>query len=302
MKKIYDVLILGGGPAGLSAALAVGRMARTALICDDGRPRNASSNHLNNFPSQDGIHPADWKKKVKCDLKKYNTIEFENKTVKSIKKKNHFFEAEVEKEIITFRKIILAHGIDEQLPEIPGIKELWGKSVLHCTYCHGFEAKNEKLGLILDSPTGLNVLPSIYGLSKDLVIFTEGYKLETGLIEKLMNKGIHIIDTKIKELIHDEGRLKGIFLENERKVEREKLFLSPKIPFAMKSDFGEKLGCERNEFGIFKVSQKNETTVAGVFAAGDIMGMAHTTLIAAAAGNLAGAGAVSAILAEELDI
>lgn len=302
MKKIYDVLILGGGPAGLSAALAVGRMARTALVCDDGRPRNESSHQLNNFPSQDGIHPADWKKKVKSDLHRYNTIAFENKTVKSIKKIDHFFEAKIGEEIITFRKIILAHGIEEQLPEIPGIKELWGKSVLHCTYCHGFEVKNEKLGLILDSTIGLNVLPSIYGLSKDLVIFTEGYKLETGLIEKLMNNGIHIIDTKIKELIHDEGRLKGIFLENERKVEREKLFLSPKIPFAMKSDFGEKLGCERNEFGIFKVSQKNETTVAGVFAAGDIMGMAHTTLIAAAAGNLAGAGAVSAILAEELDI
>lgn len=296
MKKIYDVLILGGGPAGLSAALAVGRMARTALVCDDGRPRNASSHQLNNFPSQDGIHPADWKKKVKSDLHRYSTIAFENKTVRSIKKIDQFFEVEIGEEIITFRKIILAHGVEEQLPEIPGIKELWGKSVLHCTYCHGFEVMNKKLGVILDSSMGINNLPSIYGLSKNLVIFTNGFKLDSGLIEKLLKKEILIIETKIKELLHDGAHLKSVVLEDERIIEREKIFLSPKIPFSMKSDFGEKLGCEKNEFGIFKVSPKNETTVPGVFAAGDIMGMAHTTLLAAAAGNLAGAGAVSAIL------
>ncbi len=108
MKKNYDVLILGGGPAGLSAALAIGRMARTALVCDDGRPRNASSQHMNNFPSQDGVHPADWKIKVKKDLHKYNTIEIENKTVKTLQKKDGFFEAVVGEEVITFKKVILA--------------------------------------------------------------------------------------------------------------------------------------------------------------------------------------------------
>lgn len=302
MKKNYDVLILGGGPAGLSAALAIGRMARTALVCDDGRPRNASSQHLNNFPSQDGVHPADWKIKVKKDLHKYNTIEIENKTVKTLQKEDGFFEAVVGEEVITFKKIILAHGIEEQLPTISGIRELWGKSVLHCSYCHGYEVQNKKLGLILDSNMAINTLPSIYGLSKDLIVFTNGFEIDSLLREKIHKKEISIIETKIKSLTFEEDLLKGIVLDDDRIVVREKLFLSPQTPFLMKSPLGESLGCEKNEFGIYKVSPKNETSVSGVFACGDIMGMAQTTLLAAATGNLAGAGAVGALLSEEFDI
>lgn len=299
MKPKYDVLIIGGGPAGLSAALAVGRMGRTALLCDDGRPRNASSQHLNNFPSQDGIHPADWKKKVKADLQKYSTVKIENKTINSVEKKENFFEASIGEEIIPISKVILAYGIVDQLPEIPGLRELWGKSVLHCTYCHGFEVRNEKLGLILDSPMAIQSLPSVYELSKDLVLFTMGFKLEPELKDTILKKNLLIIETKIKSLNHDGEFLKSVLLEDGNLITLNRLFLAPKFPYLMKSQLGEKLGCEKTEFGIFKVSQRNETTVPGVFAAGDIMGMAHTTLLSAAAGNMAGAAAISSLLNEE---
>lgn len=299
MKNRYDVLIVGGGPAGLSAALAVGRMGRTALLCDDGRPRNAASKHLNNFPSQDGIHPADWKREVKADLQKYNTVEIENNFVSSIEKKDHYFEAYVGGEIVTASKIILAYGVIDQLPDIPGLKELWGKSVLHCTYCHGFEVRNEKLGLILDSQIAVQSLPSVYELSKDLVLFTEGFKMEPNLKEKILEKNLLIVDTKIKALVHEEENLRKVVLEDGNIISIDRLFLSPRFPLLMKADIGEKLGCEETEFGVFKVSQRNETTVPGIFAAGDIMGMAHTVLLSAAAGNMAGAAAISSLLSEE---
>lgn len=299
MKNKYDVLIVGGGPAGLSAALAIGRMGRTAFLCDDGRPRNAASKHLNNFPSQDGVHPADWKKKVKDDLHKYSTIKIENKFISSIEKKDSYFEAKVEDEIITASKIILAYGVIDQLPDIPGLKEFWGKSVLHCTYCHGLEVRNEKLGLILDSQMAVQSLPSIYELSKDLVLFTEGFKLEPDLKEKILKRNLLIIETKIKALVNDGETLRKVVLEDDEFISIDRLFLTPRFPLLMKSLIGEKLGCEKTEFGVLKVSQRNETTVPGVFAAGDIMGMAHTVLLSAAAGNMAGAAAISSLLSEE---
>lgn len=299
MNKKYDVLIVGGGPAGLSAALAIGRMGRTALVCDDGRPRNASSQQLNNFPSQDGTHPAEWKRKVKADLLKYPMVQIENKSVKSIEKKTDSFEALIDGNFITTKKIILAHGISEQLPDIPGMNELWGKSVLHCTFCHGFEVRNEKLGIIIDSPMAVHSLPSVYGLSKNLIIFTEGYPLELNLRDKILEKNLLLVETKIKSLICESDMLKNVVLEDGQSISLDRIFLTPKLPYLMKTDFGEKLGCEITESGTFKVSPRNETTVPGVFAAGDIMGMAHTTLLSAAAGNLAGAAAITSILSEE---
>lgn len=298
MKVNYDVLIVGGGPAGLSAALAVGRMGRSALICDDGRPRNADSQQLNNFPSQDGIHPGDWKEKVRKNLKRYSTIKIENKSVRSIKKVDNTFESFVGDEVISTRKVILAYGIKEQLPNISGFKELWGKSVLHCTFCHGLEVKNEKLGFIIDSQNAVNVLPSIYELSKDLIIFTEGNQLSSEIKDKILKKNILIIENKINRLVYDGTNLKSVILDDESVISRDRLFLTPKIPYLMKSDLGEILGCEKIEAGLFKVSIRNETTVSGVFAAGDIMGMVHTVLLSAAAGNLAGAAAISSILGE----
>lgn len=299
MKVNYDVLIVGGGPAGFSAALAVGRMGRSALVCDDGRPRNAGSQQLNNFPSQDGIHPVEWKEKVRANLKRYGTIEIENKSVMSIKKVDNIFESIVSDEVISTRKVILAYGIKEQLPSIPGFRELWGKSVLHCTFCHGLEVKNDKLGLIIDSQMAANVLPSVYELSKDLIIFTEGFQLSSEIKDKILKKNILIIENKISQLVHEGTNLKNVVLDDERIISRDKIFLTPKIPYLMKSDLGDILGCEKTEFGVLKVSQRNETTVPGVFAAGDIMGMAHTVLLSAAAGNMAGAAAISSILSED---
>lgn len=144
-----------------------------------------------------------------------------------------------------------------------------------------------------------NVLPSVYELSKDLIIFTEGFQLSLEIKDKILKKNILIIENKINRLVYEGTNLKNVVLDDESVISRDKIFLTPKIPYLMKSDLGDKLGCEKTEFGVFKVSQRNETTVPGVFAAGDIMGMAHTVLLSAAAGNMAGAAAISSILSED---
>nr|BDT28923.1 hypothetical protein BHI3_23890 [Bacteriovorax sp. HI3] len=144
-----------------------------------------------------------------------------------------------------------------------------------------------------------NILPSIYGLSKDLTVFTDGFNLEPEMREKILRKNVLIVETKIESLIYDGSVLKNVMMENGKSIVIDRLFIAPKLPFLMKSDLGIKLGSEVNEFGIFKVTDRNETTIPGVFAAGDAMSMVQTTLFAVASGNMAGAAAISSLLNEE---
>lgn len=299
MKNKYDILIVGGGPAGLSAALSISRMGRTALICDDGKPRNEPSSHLNNFPTQDGIHPREWRAKVRAELTKYEKVDFLNASVLEIARVKEGFEATLEGHKIQVRKVILADGIKDQLPELPGFRELWGKAIFHCPYCHGHEVKGQKLGLIYKSEMASHLLPLIYQLSTELVVFSDGYEIPLEVKKKLQEKNIPFYEKAIRALSYDNEMLNSVELIDGQSVTRNGLFLPPQVPFKLKSQLGSKLGCETNEFGVYKVFQRNETSVKGVFAAGDNMAMAHSVLFGAAAGSLAGAGAIFSLLEDE---
>ncbi|MGJ4790120.1 NAD(P)/FAD-dependent oxidoreductase [Leptospira koniambonensis] len=302
MKFDYEVLIIGGGPAGLSAALALGRMSRTALICDDSRPRNAASSHLNNFPTRDGIHPAEWRKLVRKDLEKYDTINFFEGSVLSVEKSRSGFVAKLSSDkTFHFKKVILAYGVEDKYLPIPGYKELWGKSIFHCPYCHGFEVRGSKLGLIGNGETLFYMLPLIYDLSSDLIIFTNG-KAEFKEEQKdlLNKKKIRFIEEKITGFIYEGEKLKSVTFENGENIEREGLYALPTFPFKLKSTIGQELGCEKDQTGFYKVGERGKTSVDGVYACGDNASGAHSVLLAAASGGMAGAGVVHELLSEKL--
>ncbi|PJZ24606.1 alkyl hydroperoxide reductase [Leptospira hartskeerlii] len=302
MKFDYEVLITGGGPAGLSAALALGRMSRTALICDDSRPRNAASSHLNNFPTRDGIHPAEWRKLARKDLEKYNTISLFEGSVLSVEKSGPGFVAKLSSDkTFHFKKIILAYGVEDKFLPVPGYKELWGKSIFHCPYCHGFEVRNAKLGLIGNGDTLFFMLPLIYDLASDLVIFTNGkaeFKEEQRAL--LHKKKIPFTENTITGFIYEGEKLKSVSFENGENVERDGLYALPTFPFKLKSTIGEELGCEKDHFGFYKVGERGKTSVDGVYACGDNASGAHSVLLAAASGGMAGAGVVHELLSEKL--
>ncbi|MGJ4748153.1 NAD(P)/FAD-dependent oxidoreductase [Leptospira sp. SA-E8] len=302
MKFDYEVLIIGGGPAGLSAALALGRMSRTALVCDDSRPRNAASSHLNNFPTRDGIHPAEWRKLVRKDLEKYNTISFFEGSVLSVERSGSGFAAKLSSDkTFHFKKVILAYGVEDKFLPVPGYKELWGKSIFHCPYCHGFEVRGSKLGLIGNGDTLFYMLPLIYDLASDLVVFTNGkaeFKEEQR--DLLNRKKIRFIEEKITGFIHEGEKLKSITFENGENVERDALYALPTFPYKLKSKIGEELGCEKDLFGFYKVGERGKTTVDGVYACGDNANGAHSVLLASASGGIAAAGIVHELLSEKL--
>ncbi|WP_367898680.1 NAD(P)/FAD-dependent oxidoreductase [Leptospira sp. WS58.C1] len=302
MKFDHEVLIIGGGPAGLSAALSLGRMSRTALVCDDSRPRNAASSHLNNFPTRDGIHPAEWRKLVKKDLEKYNTIGFFEGSVLSVERSGSGFIARLSSDqTFHFKKVILAYGVEDKELPIRGYKELWGKSIFHCPYCHGFEVRGSKLGLIGNGDMLMYMLPLIYDLASELIVFTNGKAdLKEEQINLLNKKKIPLIEDKITDFVYEGEKLKVVILENGHKVEREALYSLPSFPYKLKSQIGEELGCEKDQFGFYKVGEKGKTSVDGVYACGDNASGAHSVLLAAASGGMAAAGVVHELLSEKL--
>lgn len=299
MKYDHDVLIVGGGPAGLSAGMTLGRMLRSALICDDSRPRNAPSEHLNNFPTRDGIHPAEWRKEARKNLGKYDTIQFADATVLSVERRNEGgFIAELSTGARqTFSRVILADGVQDRLPGAPGFKELWGKAVFHCPFCHGYEARGLALGTVANGAMAAHALPMHFGLTQDLILFTNGKAdLPVELREAMDRRKVQLVESPIRELLHEGTVLKAVALEDGRIIKRDALFAAPVPPFETKSKLGEMLGCEKTELGLFKVNEMNETTVKGVHAAGDNMTRQHSVLHASGHGVTAGAGIVSDML------
>lgn len=300
MKYDYEVLIVGGGPAGLSAAMTLGRIGRKALVCDDDRPRNAPSIHVNNLPALDGIHPVEWRSLVRKNLEKYPTISFFQGAASSVKKMNHAFDVKLATgTIVTVKKIILAYGIQDRLPEIEGFKELWGKSVFHCAFCHGYEIRNERLGIIANGDVAAHLTPLIYNLSQDLILFTNGRAdLSSEMRELLKKRNILLVEEKIKKLNRFETQLKSISFESSPDIERDALFLAPVFPLSLKSSIGTELGCEKNEMGLYKIGDKGHTSIAGVFAAGECTQMSSVS-ISSALGVLAGTGVVFELANED---
>lgn len=300
MQTKYDVLIIGGGPAGLSAAMSLSRMNRSVLICDDDRPRNKPAQHMNNFVSQDGLNPAAWRESARKDLSKYPTVTFSKKSVSEIEQTKKGFSAFIDSKDLFFRKVILAYGVQDKLLEVPGMQELWGKSVFHCPYCHGYEVQDSKLGLIANGKFAEHLFPMIQSLSSDTILFTHGAPLIEDKLNRQINKNkLNIISTPIKALKFEQDKLQGVLLENDEFIEREGLFVAPQLPFQSKCSIGQELQCEKNEMGFYKIDHFHKTTVAGVFAAGDITTPMHSVLAAAAAGQIAGASAASELIQED---
>lgn len=302
-KSQYDVLIVGGSHAGLNAAMAIGRLRRSALIVDAGKPRNEAAKYANNIAGSDGIDPDKLRSQARKDLKKYKTIKSVTGIVTSVTKQGPLFEAKLDSgEKIQARKVILAYGVKNILPNIQGIWNLWAKSVFHCPYCHGFEVKDQTIGMIDSGKTAEHVLPLLKNLSKKLVLFTNGKPdLSPEFEEKMKAHGIPIYEEHILSLDSEDSKLKSVVFSNGRKIKVEAILVNPKIPFEMNSTISEYLGCEKDHLGLIKVNDVGKTSVDGVFAAGDIMTMQQSIVGAAASGQAAGSGAIFELSHEDFN-
>lgn len=286
--KHYDVIIIGGSYSGLAAGMALGRALKKILIIDSGKPCNQQTPHSHNFLTQDGNTPAGIAAIAKQQVEKYKTIEFfTGMAARGSKTENGFEIRAASGEMFTASKLIFATGISDMLPAIEGIADCWAISVLHCPFCHGYEVRNEKTGILGNGAHGYELAGLISNWTNELTLYTDGPSTLTAeQITRLEKHRIPIIEKEIKRLEHTGGYVRQIVFRDGTKSAVTAVYM--RAPFEQHCLIPGLLGCELTEDGYIKVDTFQETTVTGVFACGDNTIKMRTVANAVAMGTAAG--------------
>ncbi|OMF41755.1 NAD(P)/FAD-dependent oxidoreductase [Paenibacillus peoriae] len=296
---LYDCAIIGGGPAGLNAALVLGRARRSVALIDNNRPRNAVTHASHGFITRDGVTPAEFRRVAYEEVLRYPSVHHLQTEVVSIMKNESGFEVLDSSGLrVQARKLILATGIKEIFPEIEGFYPLYGKSLFNCPYCDGWELRDQPLVLVSESAAIFHTAKLLLNWSKDLIVCTNGHaSLSDEQKERLQSKGIVVMDQPVASFIGHNGQLEHVCFTDGTQVPRVGGFVTPQ--FVQSAPLGEHLGCERTESGGIKTDEAGRTSIPGVYAAGDSSYFMPSQLIFAAADGSRTAASVNMDLTEE---
>ena len=288
-NKDFEVIIIGGSYAGLSAAMALGRSLRNVLIIDSGLPCNRQTPHSHNFITQDGVKPSVIAEKAKAQVSRYSTVKFLSDVAVGGKKTEKGFAITTQSNNeFTARKLIVATGIKDIMPGIKGFSECWGISVIHCPYCHGYEFRNQKTGILANGEKAFHVASLVNNLTDNITILTSGKAdFSAEQLATLDKHNINIIESEISQIEHESGQIKNVTFEDGSKIDFNVTYAA--IPFIQHSDIPVALGCELTEQGYIKVDLFQKTSIEGVFACGDNTAMMRSVANAVYGGNLTGA-------------
>ncbi len=285
----FEVIIIGGSYAGLSAAMALGRSLRNVLIIDGESPCNRFTPHSHNFITHDGEVPHLIAQKAIDQVLEYDTIKMIKDFAIHAKKTDIGFEISTKsKQSFSAEKLIFATGIKDLMLDIKGFSDCWGVSVIHCPYCHGYEFRNQKTGILSNGDSAFHLAQLVHNLTDDVVILTsEKANFSSEQQAKLRKHNIQIIENKILEIQHDNGYIKNVIFEDGSKTNFDAIYA--RIPFKQHSEIPESLGCEFTDTGILKVDAYQKTNISGIFACGDNSSQMRSVSYAVATGNIAGA-------------
>lgn len=301
MTTMYDCIIIGGGPAGLNAALVLGRAKRKVLIIDDGDPRNKVTHESHGYLTRDRIKPAEFRRIAYEEVLRYPTVEHIAKRVQAVDKQaDHTFGVQLlDGSTLYARKLLIATGLKEAFPSLPGLQQCYGTSLFNCPFCDGWEMQHHKLAVIAGPAGVMHLTKMLYAWNRELVVFTNGLDvLDQEQLQQLEQHHIPVVSTRIAALQHLDGQLTAVELEDGTKVERSGGFIVPE--FLPKADYQHSLEYEVNENGGIVTDANGMTTANGVYSAGDttISGPSQL-IIAAAAGSRTGAMIHAALMEEE---
>jgi thioredoxin reductase len=288
-SSVFDVIIVGGSYAGLSAAMALGRSLKKVLVIDSGEPCNKPTPHSHNFLTQDGKTPSEISSIAQQQVSQYKTVHFYTDVAIAGKKTAEGFEISTQSgEKFEAKKLIFATGVKDNIPNIPGFSECWGKTVIHCPYCHGYEFHGKKTGIWAPSEKAFHLAGLVNNLTQDLTMITSNKSdFTTEQVEKLQQHNIKTEEGEIHQIEHENGNMVHIVFKNGKKVPLDALYAG--IPFEQHCKIPETLGCEITEQGYFKIDGLQKTTVDGVYACGDNTSPMRSVANAVQQGNFAGA-------------
>jgi len=293
----YDVIVIGGGAAGLSAALVLSRARRKVLVVDAGSPRNAPAAHMHGYLSRDGLPPAELLAIGRQEVRSYGG-EIVDGTVTDLMKDGHGFTALLAGgQRISTRRLLVTTGLVDELPDIPGLRDRWARDVLHCPYCHGHEVRDRRLGVIGGTPGAVRYAQIVRQWTDDLVYFTPPNRLTAVERTPLLARHIGIIEGTIDQLVIDTAdELRGVQMRDGCVIPTDALFVPPR--FIPNGALLVGLGCDADTDGWVTVDTTGRTSVPGVLAAGNIVDPRAQVITAAGAGS-ATAIAINAGLVDE---
>ncbi|TWR28805.1 NAD(P)/FAD-dependent oxidoreductase [Mucilaginibacter pallidiroseus] len=289
MATAFDVIIIGGSYAGLSAAMALGRALRSVLIIDSGKPCNLQTPHSHNLITHDGEIPSNIAELALEQVLAYPTVVLKDGiAIDAAKLKDGFTILTADGETYTAKKLLFATGLKDIMPDIPGFAECWGISVIHCPYCHGYEVRHQPTALLANGEMAYEFGSLLTNWTSNLTIFTNGPStLTTQQTEKLAQHKVSINQQFVSEIIHNKGYIDSVVFANGDKLELNAMYA--KIGFEQHSTLPEQLGCKLTEHGLIYVNEMQETSVEGIYAAGDNTTLMRSLSNAIAAGGKAGA-------------
>jgi thioredoxin reductase len=294
-----DVIIVGAGPAGLSAALILGRARRNVLVCDSGKNRNARSKIMHGYLTRDGINPLKFLQLAREELQQYKVAVEHSEITKINKLENKFELIESSGRVLYAKKILLATGLVDKLPELQGINDFYGNNVFHCTYCEGWEVRDKPLAVYGRGKAAMEFAISLRTWSKDIILCTDGpgdlSKSNQAILEKL---NVKLFNQRIKQLQGANGLLTEIIFEGGESIPRDALFFI--TAQKQRSPLAEQLGCNFSREGYIITDKKQKTNIRGVFAAGDAIKDMKFVVVAAGEGTKAGVAMNMELQQEEL--
>lgn len=294
----FDVVIIGGGAAGLSAALVLGRARRTVLVVDVGAPRNGPAARMQGFLSRDGLRPADLLAAGRAEVAGYGgRIVMDTVTGVTGSAGTRFVVDLAAGSQVPARRLLVATGLRDEIPDIPGLRERWGRDVLHCPYCHGWEVRDQQLGVIADgSPESVRFTHIVRQWTDDLLLFVPAGSLTETQRQTLAVRGVGIVEAGVDRVLVDDHHLTGVKLADGEVIRRDALFVPPR--FVPNDTLLAALGCDFTGDGWVVTSSDGRTSVPGVWAAGNVADPRAQVITAAGEGSAA-AISINASLVEQ---
>jgi thioredoxin reductase len=295
----YDVIVVGGGAAGLSAALVLSRARRRVLVLDSAAPRNAPATAMHGFLSRDGMPPGDLLAVGREEVEAYGG-EIVTATVGEVERDGGagFRAAVSDGRVFYGRRLLVATGLRDEIPDIPGLRERWARDVLHCPYCHGFEVRDRKLAVLGSSPQAVGYAQIVRQWSEDLTYVSHDATLSEGDRRQLEARGIAVVEGTVARALVLDDRLRGVELDDGTTVACEALFVPPR--FVPNSQVPAGLGCELDDDGFPVTDATGRTSVAGAWVAGNVANARAQVITAAGEGSAAAIALNADLVAEDV--